>query len=111
MLGVTGLYCRYGDWASLWLGWTCVEPHARGLGIGRRLIDFAMEEARRSGARSLKLYTTDLADQQIAVQAYERRGFKRYRTVDSRRRTTAFRYLYYRIDLGEREPRPDARPQ
>lgn len=99
--GVTGLYVRHWDPESLWLGWTCVDQRVRGQGIGRQLVDFAIAEANRAGVHFLKLYTTDLADQEVAVQTYERRGFQRYRSVESRLHRTVFRYLYYRLNLGQ----------
>lgn len=53
-----------------------VEPHARGAGVGTRLVDECTGFARRSGYRRIMLWTTDLQVQ--ARKIYQRAGF----TVD-----------------------------
>lgn len=50
-----------------------VEPHARGAGVGTRLVDECIGFARRSGYRRIMLWTTDLQVQ--ARKIYQRAGF------------------------------------
>ncbi len=51
-----------------------VAESARGMGIGRRLLGFAIEEARRMGAHRIYLESNTKA--QAAVRLYERMGFR-----------------------------------
>jgi DNA-binding MarR family transcriptional regulator/GNAT superfamily N-acetyltransferase len=59
-----------------------VEPHARGLGIGARLIDECVRFARAAGYRKLVLWTQSELD--AARRLYERAGFKRVRSEPHR---------------------------
>jgi DNA-binding MarR family transcriptional regulator/N-acetylglutamate synthase-like GNAT family acetyltransferase len=54
-----------------------VEPHARGLGIGRRLIDECVRFARRARYRKLTLWTQ--SDLDAARHLYTLAGFRRVR--------------------------------
>jgi len=52
-----------------------LRPQSRGRGVGKRLLDVAIEWARAKGARRLVLDTVDAMKQAIAF--YEAHGFRR----------------------------------
>jgi GNAT superfamily N-acetyltransferase len=51
-----------------------VAPSARGLGVGRALVDECLRRARRDGATEFALHTSELM--QVALPMYQRMGFE-----------------------------------
>jgi GNAT superfamily N-acetyltransferase len=64
---------------AAWLDEVYVEPSRRGGGIGRKLVEAAMQVARDSGCIALDLEVD--AGHEAAERLYERMGFRRHRRV------------------------------
>jgi GNAT superfamily N-acetyltransferase len=64
---------------AAWLDEVYVEPSRRGEGIGRKLVEAAMQVARESGCIALDLEVD--AGHEAAERLYERMGFRRHRRV------------------------------
>ena len=77
LLGTTGLYQYTHDATeAVWLAWFCVAPEVRRRGIGSQLLDFSIEQAKRTGLQVLRLYTSDRPNEAAAQVLYESRGLK-----------------------------------
>ena len=57
-----------------------VSPEARGLGVGRALVDTCIRRARDSGAKKLGLHTSDYME--VATKLYLKTGFVRAPEAD-----------------------------
>jgi GNAT superfamily N-acetyltransferase len=71
-----------------------VHPSRRGTGLGRALLQFAEDEARRAGFDSIYLYTHEKMTENLAL--YSRIGYVEY----DRRSQGAFSLVYMRKQLG-----------
>jgi len=74
-------------WSNLPAGWAgfralVVDPHVRGAGIGRALVDRCLERARAVGRPTLGIHTVTLLTD--AMRLYERVGFTRCPEFDLR---------------------------
>ena len=82
-------------------GWTgvrllAVNPDARGLGVGRALMDECLRRSRLRNARTLGLHTTELMA--VARGMYERMGFVRVPEFDFPG-ASGLVVMAYRLDL------------
>jgi GNAT superfamily N-acetyltransferase len=73
--GLAALYGYQAQPDEVWLAWFGLLPPARGRGAGARMLDWIIQEARREGRRTLRLWTTDEAEYTTATTLYARRGF------------------------------------
>lgn len=79
VIGTTGLYTyKHDQDVARWVGWFCLAPHARGQGIGGRLLDFTIAEAKKV-ASVLRLYTSTHPLEADAQLLYEKRGLREVR--------------------------------
>lgn len=92
VLGTTGLY-RYNKDAveAVWVAWFCVDPEARGRGVGQALIDHTVTQARNAGFYRIRLYTSTDPNEAVAQRLYEKNGFKEIRRKKGLFSTTIFR--------------------
>lgn len=70
---VVGLAVLLDDRDALLLDNVAVAPERHGRGLGRRLVGFAEDEARRRGRRMVRLYTNEAMVENAAL--YARLGF------------------------------------
>lgn len=81
-----------------------LDPAARGLGLGRRLLAALLEEARRIGVRTVLASIT--STNTPSIRLHERLGFERVGTL----RNAGYKFgqwldtCYYQLDLGEPPP-------
>jgi predicted N-acetyltransferase YhbS len=85
-------------WPSSWAGLRLlgVQPGARGVGIGRALVEASIRRARALGASAVALHTTEMMA--VARALYERMGFERIVEYDFHARSGTHA-LAYRLDL------------
>jgi predicted N-acetyltransferase YhbS len=100
-------------WPSGWAGLRAlaVDPAARGLGIGRMLMEACRDRARAAGAKVLCLHTASFMAAAVAI--YQDMGFQRAPAFDFSptghlgvEADTDVRVIAYRLDLEPREVPP-----
>ena len=80
VIGTVGLYSYNKDRKEAnWLGWFCVVPGYRKHGVGMKLLDFAIYNAKLSGKRYLRLYTSMHPNELESHRLYEKKGFVKMR--------------------------------
>jgi GNAT superfamily N-acetyltransferase len=67
-----------GEAGEAWLRWFVVEQECRGRGLGHRLLDAAIDFARRTGNRRLSLWTAAGLD--ASARLYAQNGFVRMKS-------------------------------
>lgn len=104
--GSTGLYRYRSDpEEAVWVAWFCVDPNARGRGIGQALIEHTVARARDAGYGLMRLYTSTDPNEAAAQHLYEKNGF-----VETRRKRGLFVTTIYRekkIDRTEQHVSAD----
>ena len=65
------------------LFWVCVRPEARGMGVGRALLEDSVAGAKAKGARMMVIYTSSTPAYGAARAVYEACGFSRAAVVSN----------------------------
>lgn len=82
LVGMTGFYTNTNEPDDVvWLGWFFVAPEYRGKGLGRKILEWSISEARSRGYRLFRLYTSDDPNEAAAQPLYEKLGFKKYKEM------------------------------
>jgi GNAT superfamily N-acetyltransferase len=77
VVGIIGLYTlTYDEGEAYWLGWYCVDPKFRRKNIGKLLLNFAIDKAKKEGKKWLRLYTSNAPNEKMANKIYDKLGFK-----------------------------------
>jgi ribosomal protein S18 acetylase RimI-like enzyme len=82
----------------LQLRWFLVHPYCRSMGVGRRLLDGALDFARDNRAGSVFLWT--LHDLEAAIRLYRLNGFELAETVTRERWGTTVTEQRFELALG-----------
>jgi ribosomal protein S18 acetylase RimI-like enzyme len=90
---VTGLIELIEAGTSLHVGNVAVHPSAQGSGLGRRLLEFAEEQARQRGLDRLHLFTNEVMTENQAI--YARLGYRE----TGRRTEDGYQRVYMEKDL------------
>lgn len=91
---IIGVIVLNADPEGFFIDNVAVHPSHRGRGVGRILLRFAEDEARRAGFDSIYLYTHEKMTENIAL--YSRIGYEEY----DRRRKDGFSLIYMRKPLA-----------
>jgi GNAT superfamily N-acetyltransferase len=94
--GIVGLIVLVESGDRLVIENVAVDPGRQGEGIGRRLLEFAEETARRAGIDTVALYTHEKMSENLAL--YARLGYEE----DERRRVSAFSRVFSRVFMSKR---------
>lgn len=94
--GIVGLIVLIEGEGRLVIENVAVDPARQGEGIGRRLLEFAEETARRDGIGTVALYTHEKMTENIAL--YSRLGY----VEDERRQVEAFSQVFARVFMSKR---------
>lgn len=80
IVGLTGFYqLTKHTTDEIWLGWYAVDPKVRGNGIGRKILEWTIGEARKRGYVYFRLWTTTDPGEAVAQKLYDSMGLNIYK--------------------------------
>lgn len=82
IVGIVGIYFRSCDENEiLWVSWFCVHENYRRKGIGNLMLNNVTKYAVKKNKKRLKVYTSNLKEEENAQIIYEKHGFKVVETI------------------------------
>lgn len=81
--GTVGLYTYRDEHEAIWLDWFALDPAVRGYHLGRKLLMHAIQQAKASGAKFLRLLTGTDPDEATAQHLYDSVGLLVYKVEAS----------------------------
>ena len=94
--GTTGFYSYTKDkHEAVWLAWFCVDPKFRGKGIGKKLIEYSIDEARKYNKKFFRLYTSTDPNEASAQNLYEKYDFR----IKRQKKTLAYTKIIRELEL------------
>jgi GNAT superfamily N-acetyltransferase len=95
--GIVGHYRTTKDFKeAVWISWYGVDPSQRGKGYGKKLLDYAIAQAREKAVDYVRLYTGDDELEKQAQFLYESRGLKE----TGREPQITYNKIYKELDLN-----------
>ena len=95
VIGLTGLYTEIYDEENCWLGWFCVDKTYRGKGLGKRLLQFAEEQAKSLKKETMHIYTYNSKKYARAIEMYKQFGYSEYAVKNTKYK----RDLYFKKEI------------
>lgn len=94
IIGTTGLYHLTKDPKdTVWLGFYCLDSEYRGRGLGKEVLQWTIEKAKKEGNTTLCLYTTPNGDLAVAQVIYDKFGFITTKTEEKDGETIIYKEL------------------
>jgi len=96
IVGTIGLYSMLKDsHEAVWMAYLCVDPGSRRQGIGRVLVEYAIEQAKAIGVPYFKLYTSTMQNEVNSHSLYHEYGFR----VTKVKQKLFYKLLYMQLNL------------
>ncbi len=82
--GIVGLHQYvWGPAENVWLAWFAIDPNHRGMGLGKRLLDYIIDRATKLGYAKLYIETYSTPEFTAARAFYQAKGFAQTGAVES----------------------------
>ena len=91
IIGLSGIYQESGDKShECWLGWFCLDKKYRKQHLGKELLSFSIEMAKKEGYKTMNVYTYNTKKYLPARNLYKSFDFKECKIRESRYKKDIF---------------------